>query len=122
MYPASPTNPKKTLVGLPVRNIDYGSLHKSLKIADRDVKRNLKPDFLDSLGRMCLNSSVNNKSESKVLQAPGNHDNTIGWQDNNKSRREVKVARAASPCLNVTLQDQSINNSRINGELCCLLN
>ena len=105
MYPGSPT-PKKTLVGLPVRNIDYGSLHKSLRVTDRDVKRNLQPQFLESLGKMCLGSS--GRSEGG-LKAEGNHSNAISNPDNGV--RDVKE-RAHSPLLNVSISSpNALNNS-----------
>ena len=105
MYPGS-TTPKKTLVGLPVRNIDYGSLHKSLRVTDRDVKRNLQPEFLESLGKMCLSST--GRSEVAV-KSQGNHDNAISYQDN--GGRDVKE-RENSPLLNVSISSpNALNNS-----------
>ncbi|XP_063684111.1 uncharacterized protein LOC134818470 [Bolinopsis microptera] len=113
MYPGSPT-PKKTLVGLPVRNIDYGSLHKSLRVTDRDVKRNLQPQFLESLGKMCLSSSV--RSEGGLI-AEGNHGNAISHSDNGV--RDVKE-RAHSPLLNVSISSpNALNNSGLSHHANC---
>ena len=105
MYPGS-ISPKKTLVGLPVRNIDYGTLHKSLRMTDRDVKRNLQPEFLESLGKMCLSST----GRSEVgLKPEGNRDSAISHLDNGS--RDVKE-RESSPLLNVSITSpNALNNS-----------
>ena len=39
-----------------LRNIDYGHVYQPSD-PTRDVKRNLNPDFIQSLDKMCLNSS-----------------------------------------------------------------
>ena len=111
MYPGS-TSPKKTLVGLPVRNIDYGTLHKSLRMTDRDVKRNLQPEFLESLGKMCLSST--GRSEGG-LRPEGNRDSAISCLGN--GGRDVKE-RGSSLLLNVSITSPNpLNNS---SELQCV--
>ena len=93
---------KKTLTGLPVRNIDYGTLYA--KDPTRDVKRSLEPEFLATLDSMCNSgtmqtTSTPNKSTSQNVSNPsnnlsgisnhGNNDSrTLGNHGNNGSRRE----------------------------------
>ncbi|KAL5268223.1 hypothetical protein ACHWQZ_G002175 [Mnemiopsis leidyi] len=112
MYPSS-TSPKKTLVGLPVRNIDYGTLHKSLRMTDRDVKRNLQPEFLESLGKMCISST--GRSEGG-LRPEGNRDSAISCLGN--GGRDVKE-RGSSPLLNVSITSPNpLNNSSLSHANC----
>ena len=98
MYALSPT-PKKTVAGLPIRNIDYGSLHKSLRVSEKDdVKRKLEPDFLHSLGNMCLKASV--KGDKSGGKTDGYHGNTISCQDKDRIKRNTVIDPAYSYTLN----------------------
>ena len=115
MYPVSPT-PKKTIAGLPIRNIDYGSLHKSLRVSERDdVKSKLEPHFLNTLGNMCLNASA--QSEKSVGKTGGYHGNAISYQDDERTKRNAK--EAAYTCT-LNNDRSNIPQSKLKLCLCCL--
>eukprot|EP00116_Pleurobrachia_bachei_P010353 sb/3470615/ len=65
--------PPSKKVGLPLRNLDYRSFTPTTSTPTHDVKRNLQPEFLDTLGRMCINGTAGRDRHNFLLPTTANH-------------------------------------------------